>query len=118
MSIESTLEPPEAQGDIPKYDPTASSTAQLMDGYTYSECFGSGYCDNGVVYTDVFTVGTLAYEGMPIMVQTNNTSPSNGIRSGNLGLNVDHQGMSTVPNRLPSYFQTIMPSLDGEHDPY
>jgi hypothetical protein len=83
-----------------------------MDGYTYSECFGSGYCDNGVVYTDIFTVGQIAYEGMPIMVQTDNNSPSNGIRSGNLGLNIDPAGMSTEPSRLPSYFQTIMPSLD------
>jgi hypothetical protein len=112
LSIESTLEPSSQQGDIPLYNPQNSSTAEIMDGYTYSECFGSGYCDNGVVYTDYFTVGQLAYEGMPIMVQTNNTSPSNGVRSGNLGLNVDHGGMSTEPERLPSFFQHILPYLD------
>jgi aspergillopepsin I len=114
LSIESTLEPPEDQGNIPKYDPTKSSTAQLMEGYTYSECFGSGYCDSGVVYTDVFTIGQIALVGMPIMVQTKNTSPSNGIRSGNLGLNFDKKGMTTVPDRLPSYFQQIMPFLEGK----
>jgi aspergillopepsin I len=114
LSIESVLEPPAQQGDIPKYDPSKSSTAQQLQGYTYSECFGSGYCDNGVVYTDVFTIGNIAVSNMPIMVQTDNNSPSNGIRSGNLGLNFDKQGMTTVPTRLNSYFQTIMPYLDGE----
>ncbi|KAH8701542.1 aspartic peptidase domain-containing protein [Talaromyces proteolyticus] len=112
LSIESTLEPASQQGDIPLYNPTNSSTAQLMEGYTYSECFGSGYCDNGVVYTDIFTVGQIAYEGMPIMVQTNNTSPSNGVRSGNMGLNIDLNGMTTEPQRLPSFFQHLLPDLD------
>jgi aspergillopepsin I len=93
----------------------ASSTAKQMQDYSYSECFGSGYCDNSVVYTDIFAVGQIAYEGMPIMVQTNNTSPSNGVRSGNLGLNIDPKGMSTEPKRLPSYFRHIMPFLDGKH---
>lgn len=113
LSIESTLEPKDHQGDIPLYDPSQSSTAKQLDGYTYSECFGSGYCDNGVVYTDIFTVGQIALEGMPIMVQTNNTSPTSGtIRSGNLGLNIDPNGMTTQPNRLPTYFQQIMPYLE------
>lgn len=114
LSIESTLLPPEAQGDVPKYDPSKSSTAQQEPGYTYSECFGSGYCDNGVVYRDVFTVGQIAVTNMHIMVQTNNTEKSYGIRSGNLGLNIDRKGMVTEPNRLPTWFETIIPSLDGE----
>jgi hypothetical protein len=84
-----------------------------MPGYSYSECFGSGYCDNGVVYTDVVTIGQIVYQGMPIMVQTNNTSKaSGGIRSGNLGLNCDPNGMSTSPERLPSYFQHLLPYLE------
>ncbi|KAL2138427.1 hypothetical protein VTI28DRAFT_6791 [Corynascus sepedonium] len=112
LSIESTLLPPEAQGDVPKYDPSKSSTAQQEPGYTYSECFGSGYCDNGVVYRDVFTVGQIAVTNMHIMVQTNNTEKSYGIRSGNLGLNIDRKGMVTEPNRLPTWFETIIPSLD------
>lgn len=118
LSIESTLEPKDHQGDIPLYDPGASSTAKQLAGYTYSECFGSGYCDNGVVYTDIFTVGQIAFEGMPIMVQTNNTSPTNGsIRSGNLGLNIDPAGMTTEPKRLPTYFQQIMPYLECKSFP-
>lgn len=84
-----------------------------MQGYSYSECFGSGYCDNGVVYTDRFTIGQITCDAMPIMVQTNNTSPSNGIRSGNLGLNIDYGGMTTEPKRLPTYFQHLLPSLDS-----
>ncbi|KAK3896474.1 aspergillopepsin I [Staphylotrichum tortipilum] len=113
LSIESTLEPLSQQGNIPKYDPTQSSTAQRVPGLTYSECFGSGYCDNGVVYRDVFVVGQIGLANMHIMVQTNNNSPSNGIRSGNLGLNFDKKGMTTSPNRLPTYFETIIPFLDA-----
>jgi aspergillopepsin I len=102
---------------VPKYDPTKSSTAQQIPGMTYSECFGSGYCDNGIVYRDVFTVGQIGIRGMPIMVQTNNTAKSYGIRSGNLGLNIDRKGMTTRPNRLPTWFETVMPHLDGEKAP-
>lgn len=52
------------------------------------------------------------------MVQTNNTSPSNGVRSGNMRLNVDHGGMSTEPERLPSFFQHILPDLDRKRSAF
>jgi hypothetical protein len=71
-------------------------------------------CDNGVVYTDVFTVGQLALVGMPILAMTSSSTPSNGISSGVLGMNFDKNGMTTSPNRLQTYFATIMPYLDGK----
>jgi aspergillopepsin I len=115
LSIESVLEPKAQQGNSPKYDPSQSSAAKQLAGYTYSECFGSGYCDNGVVYTDVFQVGDIAVANMPIMVETGNNHPSDGDgrRSGTLGLNFDKNGMTTAPRRLGSYFQSIMLYLDG-----
>ncbi|KAK4121152.1 hypothetical protein N657DRAFT_682818 [Parathielavia appendiculata] len=91
-----------------------SSTAQQVPGMRYSECFGSRYCDNGVVYRDIPTVGQIAIRGMPSMVQTNNTAKSYGIRSGNLGLNIDRKGMWTQPTRLPTWFETTIPLLDGD----
>ncbi|KAH8882416.1 acid protease [Thozetella sp. PMI_491] len=115
LEIESTLAPVDHQGTVPKYDPTKSTTAARMGGYTWGECFWSGYCANGVVYTDTFTAGQISIVNMRLLVQTNNTSPNNGSMSGNLGLNFDKNGMSTSPTRINSYFQEIMPHLECKH---
>ncbi|KAK3898341.1 aspartic peptidase domain-containing protein [Staphylotrichum tortipilum] len=113
LSIESTLAPKEKQGDSPMYDPSQSSTAQQLLGYTYSECYGSGYCDNGVVHTDVFTIGHVGLTNIPLLVRTNNNERATGIRTGNLGMNFDKRGMTTSPHKLPTYFESLIPFLDA-----
>ncbi len=114
LSIESTLTPKEKQGTSPMYDPSQSSTAQQLPGYTYSECYGSGYCDNGVVINDVFTIGHIGLANMPLLVRTNNSANASGIRTGNLGMNFDKRGMFTSPHKLPTYFESLIPFLEGE----
>lgn len=96
------------------YDPAQSSTAQQLPGYTYAECYGSGYCDNGVVINDVFTIGHVGLANMPLLVRTNNNERATGIRTGNLGMNFDKKGMTTKPHRLPTYFESLIPFLEGE----
>ena len=67
-----------------------------------------------MVFTDVVTVGGFTTGTMPISVVANESTPSNGVRSGTMGLNFDHNGQSTVPTRLPSYFVAIKDFLSGK----
>jgi aspergillopepsin I len=99
--------PPSATGNSPLYKPDKSSTAKKLQGYTYSECYGSGYCDNGVVYTDNFQVGSVVLTGQPILVETGNTQPSNGIRTGTLGLNHDSNGQVSSPSKVTTWFAAL-----------
>lgn len=107
LSVQSDLMPPAATGDSPLYKPDQSTSAKQLQGYTYDECFGSGYCDNGVVYTDNFQVGQVVLTGMPILVETNNTSPSSGPRTGTLGLNHDSSGQISQPNKVTTWFAAL-----------
>ena len=114
VAVGSTLLPPDRQRGGPKYNPSKSSTARQVDGYTYQSCFASSYCSHGLVYEDVFTVGDLTVSNMHIGVQTNNSSPSpdDSSRSGTLGLDFDKNGQTTKPQKVPSWLPAVMPLLE------
>lgn len=100
--------------NIARYDPTASSTSKLKDGYTYQECY-PGYCSSGVVFTDVLRIGDIVFSDFDFLAMTNNTRPTTeGPRSGNLGLNIDDGGMQTSPTRVPTLMQRLVPQLENK----
>ncbi|KAI1325759.1 aspartic peptidase domain-containing protein [Xylariaceae sp. FL0255] len=113
LAFGSTLLPEDQQSSSPKYNPNASSTAQEVEGYTYRSCFVSGYCSEDVVFQDVFTVGDLVIDNEEFGVQTNNNKIGSGARTGTLGLDFDHNGQTTKPNKTQSWLQNIMPRLES-----
>jgi len=121
FSVASVLLPEDEQPSGPKYDPSKSSTAKQKDGYTYALAFISGDSSSGLVYQDVVTVANLTVTDMNIEVQThnnhNNSDSSNSPRTGNLGLNFDQNGQTSKPQKVPTWLQNIMPSLNCESIP-
>lgn len=113
----STLLPRDKQPHhAPIYNPNASSTAHQRGGYTYSLSYAQNVRSSGVVFQDVVTIGNLTLPDMDIETQTSNNHNQTGNtspRSGNLGLNFDKGGQTTRPERLPTWLQRIMPSLNG-----
>lgn len=66
--VESTLIEVDMQTtDYPIYDPNNSTTAQLIDGYSWEDYYG-GLTLEGVVYTDVVTMGESSWTNMTMEV--------------------------------------------------
>lgn len=117
LYFESELETSSSRSTAARFDPSKSSTAKVWAGgdYRFSECYGGGYCLNGIVYSETLTLGGFNVPGMPVALKLNSTKPFSAyIVSGILGLNVDHKGQSTSPGRLPSFFQTIKDRLNKQ----
>jgi aspergillopepsin I len=110
--VESTLLPPSSQTSPWLYNPNASTTAAQLPAHSYSECYGSGFCDNGVVFTDVVSFGGIAFSDVSLMVQTYNNDISPPFQTGNLGLNHDPL-QSTSPKDIASFAYALEPYLDS-----
>ncbi|KAK5991724.1 hypothetical protein PT974_07757 [Cladobotryum mycophilum] len=111
FTIESDLMDPSIRGTGPIYSPGSSSSSFQVQGYTYSECYGSGYCDSGVVYTDVVTLGSLAVPGVPIQVE-NNATDRGGSDTGNVGLSFGTP-QAADPRGVSGFLWSIRSSLDA-----
>ncbi|KAI0101732.1 secreted aspartic proteinase precursor [Nemania sp. FL0031] len=62
---------PNEVGNQTLYNPTRSSTAQKVDGATWSIRYGDDSSSSGVVYGDVVSVGGISYPGQAVEVATN-----------------------------------------------
>ncbi|EIW80801.1 acid protease [Coniophora puteana RWD-64-598 SS2] len=95
------------------YDPTQSSTASQLQGYTFDIGYGEG--GNGVsgdVWTDTFSVGTATVQSMPIGVANTLSGVSPGtFQSGIMGL-AFQGGNSVKPNQQPTFMEALQPQLD------
>lgn len=97
----------------PLYDPSKSSTAKKLDGYSFSNTYGSGYSESGVVYTETVYVGGLEIQNQAIELTTKESQPStyDSERSGSLSFNLDPYGLSTKPGPKPNWWQTAKGSF-------
>ncbi|KAH8126939.1 acid protease [Trichoderma asperelloides] len=111
FTIESDLLAAALRGTGPIYSPGASSTSRQLPGYTYSECYGSGYCDTGVVYTDVVNLGGVSVPGVPIQV-VNNASTKGGDQTGNVGLSFGTP-QAANPRGPSGFLWSIRSALDS-----
>lgn len=116
FTVQSTLIPADEQGNDVTYDPSSSSTAFQLSGYTFSECYGSGYCDSGVVYTDTVMLGATAINGVPINAINSVSSISSNSQTGNLGLDFS-SSLSSSPGGVGSFLWSIRSSLEGQYYP-
>ncbi|KAL6907342.1 acid protease [Trichoderma evansii] len=107
-----TLEilPDTGAGDF-TIDPGSSSTSRQLPGYTYSECYTSGYCDTGVVYTDICTLGSVSVSGVPIQIMTN-ASSKGGDHTGNMGLSFGTP-QAANPRGPSGFLWSIRSALDS-----
>ncbi|UKZ61627.1 uncharacterized protein TrAtP1_002887 [Trichoderma atroviride] len=111
FTIESDLLAASLRGTGPIYSPGSSSTARQLPGYTYSECYGSGYCDSGIVYTDVCTLGDVTVTGVPIQV-VNSASSKGGDQTGNVGLSFGTP-QAANPRGPSGFLWSIRSALDS-----
>lgn len=116
FTIESDLLAAALRGTGPIYSPGASSTSRQLPGYTYSECYGSGYCDTGVIYTDVVNLGGVSVPGVPIQV-VNNASAKGGDQTGNVGLSFGTP-QAANPRGPSGFLWSIRSALDCEMPVY
>lgn len=108
LSFRSTLDPTlvKTKGHPPLYDPSKSSTAKKINGYTYSGNYG-GYVENGDVYSETISLGGLTIKNQAIELVVKESGGSNFApnRSGAIGFNPDPYGLSTSPKGLPIWWQ-------------
>ena len=112
VAVQSSLLPANLQSGIPIYNPTKSSTARRLPGYTYQDTYND-YWDTGVVYNDVVTIGGVQFQNISICTMTNASRPSGAnSRAGNMGLDLTTT-MSTSPGGLKSFMYAVRSVLDG-----
>jgi aspergillopepsin I len=112
FTVQSSLMPASEKGNDPVYTPTASSTSHQLSGYTYSECYSSGYCDSGVVFTDTLTFGGITVPCVPVQAINSASSASSNSQSGNIGLSFGTP-QSASPRGVSGFLWSIRPYLAG-----
>ncbi|KAK4245035.1 aspartic-type endopeptidase [Corynascus novoguineensis] len=110
----STDTPPEQLSGQQIYAPNTSSTANLLDGHTWSIRYGDGSASSGNVYTDNVTVGGLTVENQAIecaqQVSSSFTRQSEIDGLAGLGFNT----LNTVrPKSQLTFFDNAKPHLDS-----
>ncbi|RFU30931.1 hypothetical protein B7463_g5428, partial [Scytalidium lignicola] len=108
--LQSTLLPASLQGNDPLYNPDASSTSHLLEGYTWTGFVGYG--SSGVIYTDVVTIGDASWSGIPVEAMTSLTSVQENSLTGNVGVSYATV-VGASPNNVPCFLPSIRPSLSS-----
>lgn len=86
------------------YDPTDSSTAELLSGYTWDISYGDGSSSSGVVYTDTVSIGevTVTSQAVEAAETVSSSFTSESAIDGLLGLGFD--SLNTVSPKSQSTF--------------
>ncbi|KAK4233763.1 aspartic peptidase domain-containing protein [Achaetomium macrosporum] len=95
------------------YDPTKSTTANQLQGYTWQISYGDGSSSSGDVYTDTVTVGGVTFSAQAVQVAKTVSSEftSDPANHGLLGMGFG--SINTVePVAQKTFFDNIMPDLD------
>ncbi|KAI1778474.1 endothiapepsin [Hypoxylon cercidicola] len=109
----STEQPASSVNGQTQYDPSSSTSAKKVNGATWDISYGDGSSSNGVVYTDVVTVGGVSFDSQAVeaasKVSAQFTSDTNN--DGLLGL--AFSSINTVqPTAQKTFFDNVAPSLD------
>lgn len=95
------------------YNPNSSSSAQLLQGETWSITYGDQSSSSGDVYSDVVTIGGLTVQGQAIeSAEQVSAQFTSGPSSGLLGL--AFSSLNTVtPDKQKTFFDNATPNLDA-----
>ncbi|KAL9598616.1 MAG: hypothetical protein Q9219_004361 [cf. Caloplaca sp. 3 TL-2023] len=110
----STELPPEQTNGHDIYDPSNSTTAQKIEGATWSITYGDQSSSSGIVYTDTVTVGSTTFAGQAVEL-ANKISDQFQQDAGNDGLlGLAFDTLNTVkPNAQKTFFSNVLPSLSA-----
>lgn len=110
----STNTPPEQMNGQDIYDPDKSTTAELLEGHTWSIRYGDGSASRGNVYTDNVTIGGLTVERQAVQC-AEQVSTSFTVKSEMDGLaGLGFSSLNTVsPKGQLTFFDNAKPHLDS-----
>lgn len=116
LSLMSTFINPAQRGLAPVYDPNRSSTAVLLNGYTWWQQYAGSAPNMGYVVQDTVRVGSIYLMNFTFEVDNVTALPHiTGPPYGNLGLDPDPNGQPTSPKRMPGWLQTVMKWVYGQY---
>ncbi|CAK7566857.1 MAG: hypothetical protein SEPTF4163_004811 [Sporothrix epigloea] len=96
------------------FDPSQSSSASYMDGYTWSITYGDGSTSSGDIYTDVVSIGgiTVSNQAVEQAQQVSTTFTDDSSSDGLLGMAFDSINTAT-PSKVETFFDNAQSSLDS-----
>ncbi|KAK3309343.1 aspartic peptidase domain-containing protein [Chaetomium strumarium] len=95
------------------YDPSKSTTANQLQGYTWQISYGDGSSSGGDVYTDTVNVGGLSFSSQAVQVATTVSSEFTSDPANHGLLGMGFSSINTVqPVAQKTFFDNVIPELD------
>ncbi|KAI4724583.1 aspartyl protease [Aureobasidium sp. EXF-10728] len=110
--VYSTLQPSSQQSGHSIYDPSMSSTSQLLVGNTWSIKYGDGSTASGKVYADKVIVGSVTATSQAVEAATSVSQSFLNDKNNDGLVGLSFSNINTVsPNQQKTFFDTVKGSL-------
>jgi hypothetical protein len=112
LTVESTLIDSSMRGNVPIYNPSASTSAIVLSGYNFDQQYANGKAYSGVYIQDTAKVGGLTLSNFVFQAANTTNTKITGSPNGIFGMNTDPHALQVKPEKIPRFFRQIMNYLN------